>query len=263
LNGRSAAYEQMGKLDQSLTDVERIAAIEPNEPWNFHRIARLNMAMGKGDAALAAVDRAIAIKPHEATFVGYRGELLKRLGRAEEARSSFRAALKIVDNELGKLPKPDGATLPSDRVRLLTLKMTILELDGQVEAEILVADVALKFQPDNVQMLIWRCRARVNAGLKLDLAKKDCDRAVANGGGDLHAHGTRGVLGLRSASWDAAIKDYDIILKEEPRDPHALYGRGLARLRKGDKADGERDIAAATRYAFDVDVNYATIGLKP
>ncbi len=74
---------------------------------------------------------------------------------------------------------------------------------------------------------------------------------------------SRGFLRLRTASWDAAVADFDVALRIEPQEPHALYGRGLARLRKGDQAGSKRDFDAARRYSYDVDAQYADYGLKP
>jgi hypothetical protein len=44
---------------------------------------------------------------------------------------------------------------------------------------------------------------------------------------------------------DDAIKDYDAALKADPKIAESLYGRGIAKVRKGDAAGGNGDIAAA------------------
>jgi hypothetical protein len=44
---------------------------------------------------------------------------------------------------------------------------------------------------------------------------------------------------------DKSIADYDASLKLQPRNAWSLYGRGLARVRKGLTTAGEADIAAA------------------
>jgi hypothetical protein len=45
----------------------------------------------------------------------------------------------------------------------------------------------------------------------------------------------------------SAIADFDAALKAEPAMASSLYGRGLAKRRRGDDAGGEADIAAARR----------------
>jgi hypothetical protein len=44
---------------------------------------------------------------------------------------------------------------------------------------------------------------------------------------------------------DDAIKDYDAALKADPKIAESLYGRGIAKMRKGDVAGGNADIASA------------------
>ncbi len=46
---------------------------------------------------------------------------------------------------------------------------------------------------------------------------------------------TRGFVNLRLGKMDDAIKDYDAALKLDPKLPGALYGRGVAKTKKGDR----------------------------
>jgi hypothetical protein len=45
--------------------------------------------------------------------------------------------------------------------------------------------------------------------------------------------------------WDWAIDDYNAALRINPMLASSLYGRGLAKLKKGDPTGGNADIAAA------------------
>jgi hypothetical protein len=45
---------------------------------------------------------------------------------------------------------------------------------------------------------------------------------------------------------DKSIADYDAALRLQPHRAWSLYGRGLAKVRKGLTTAGEADIAAAT-----------------
>ena len=49
---------------------------------------------------------------------------------------------------------------------------------------------------------------------------------------------------LKSGALDAAIADYDASLALKPHNAYALYGRGAAKLKKGE-ASGNDDIFAA------------------
>ena len=50
----------------------------------------------------------------------------------------------------------------------------------------------------------------------------------------------------------ARIRLYDEALKLGPKRAYSLYGRGLAKLNKGDAAGGEADIAAAKAIQADI-----------
>jgi hypothetical protein len=48
-------------------------------------------------------------------------------------------------------------------------------------------------------------------------------------------------------SFDQSIADYDHALLLQPGRTTSLYGRGIAKLKKGDLAGGNDDISAAQR----------------
>ena len=52
---------------------------------------------------------------------------------------------------------------------------------------------------------------------------------------------------LRIGQYDEAIADYDAALRDRAEKAASLYGRGMAKRRKGDFAGGNADIAAARR----------------
>jgi Flp pilus assembly protein TadD len=45
--------------------------------------------------------------------------------------------------------------------------------------------------------------------------------------------------------FDTAIDDYNSALRFEPKLASALYGRGIAKLKRGDKIGSDSDISAA------------------
>ena len=61
--------------------------------------------------------------------------------------------------------------------------------------------------------------------------------------------------------FDAAVSDFDAVLRDEPKQPFGLYGRGLARLKNEDPA-GEEDVAAAKALQADIAEEYARYGVQ-
>jgi hypothetical protein len=56
---------------------------------------------------------------------------------------------------------------------------------------------------------------------------------------------------------DEAASDYDSVLRQSPKDSWALYGRGMAKVKKGNTTEGNADIAAAKALSAKVDENFA------
>ena len=73
--------------------------------------------------------------------------------------------------------------------------------------------------------------------------------------GDPYTLDSRGLVYLKLGQFDPAIADYTAVLKEVPDFADLLYGRGLAKRKKGDAAGGQADIAAAKALRPDVAKN--------
>jgi tetratricopeptide (TPR) repeat protein len=71
---------------------------------------------------------------------------------------------------------------------------------------------------------------------------------------------SRAFVFLKMTQFDAAVSDFDAVLRIDPKLAFALYGRGLARL-KNEDATGEADIAAAKALQADIAEEYARYGV--
>ena len=61
--------------------------------------------------------------------------------------------------------------------------------------------------------------------------------------------------------FDSAIEDYSFALRIEPKMASALYGRGLARIKKGDAVGGNADLAAAKILETKIADDYSYYGV--
>jgi tetratricopeptide (TPR) repeat protein len=66
---------------------------------------------------------------------------------------------------------------------------------------------------------------------------------------------------LRRGELDLAIADYNEALKLQPKGAWSLYGRGLAKKRLGQTAEGEADIQAAVAIDPNLPRQASKIGL--
>lgn len=90
----------------------------------------------------------------------------------------------------------------------------------------------------------------------------DCNEALRLRPSDASTLDSRGFAHLKAGQLDAAIVDYEAALKADPKLYTSLYGRGVARSRKGDKPGGESDIASAKALRSNVADDFAKWGVK-
>jgi tetratricopeptide (TPR) repeat protein len=214
-------------------------------------IARANARLASRQAVLAMSDlnQALKIKPDDPRALLSRGDLYLDSGDVARARSDFEAALKAA---------PDNADL---RLRIGGAYSNA----GQFDAAIEQFDVWVAAHPNSdarLQILAGRCWARTAANKDLDKALADCN-AAATGERVSIIMEPRGFLLLRLGRFDEAIAQFNGVLRLQPRDASAFLGRGLAELKKGQKADGERDLAQAVAIEPTVAARYKRFGFTP
>jgi hypothetical protein len=61
---------------------------------------------------------------------------------------------------------------------------------------------------------------------------------------------------------DAAIDDYSSALRFDPKLASALYGRGLAKLKMGDKAGSDTDTSAARTIQAEIGDDFTRYGVR-
>jgi hypothetical protein len=62
--------------------------------------------------------------------------------------------------------------------------------------------------------------------------------------------------------FESAINDYSSALRIEPSLASALYGRGLARIKKGDSTGGKTDLAAAEKLERKIVEDFSHYGVQ-
>jgi hypothetical protein len=67
---------------------------------------------------------------------------------------------------------------------------------------------------------------------------------------------------MKMGQFDTAIGDYDSALRFEPKLASALYGRGVAKLKRGDKIGSDTDISAAKTIQAKIADEFARYGVQ-
>jgi tetratricopeptide (TPR) repeat protein len=110
-----------------------------------------------------------------------------------------------------------------------------------------------------------RCKARAMSGRDLPQALKDCNAAISRNGKLQNPDflDNLALVRFRLGDYDKSIGTYDAALKIRPKNAWTLYGRGLAKLKKNNRSEGEADIAEAVKIAPGVADAYSRMRLSP
>jgi tetratricopeptide (TPR) repeat protein/predicted aspartyl protease len=243
---------------------------------------------GRGDDehALADLTRAVALAPNNPDYVYERGQVFLRRREPMKALEDFSAALQL---------RPDFIPALLGRAQLRIGTKNIAEAGADLEAVDRIAakqaDVrfGLAFDYLHADLLpsaiaqfdIWigahgedakmaialsaRCKARAMLGQDLPEALRDCNAAISRSGKLQNPDflDNLALVRFRLGDYDRSIGNYDAALKIRPKNAWTLYGRGLAKLKKNNRGEGEADIAEAVKIAPGVADAYKRMGLSP
>jgi tetratricopeptide (TPR) repeat protein len=149
---------------------------------------------------------------------------------------------------------------PHERAVAFNNRGGALYYSGKPERAIEDYDQAIKLDPHFAHAFNNRCWSGAVLG-RTEQAAADCTKVIklyniAN------TFENRGFIYLKRGEFDLAIADYEAGLRlDPPNKADFLYGRGLAKTKKGD-ASGAADIAAAKVIKPTIAEDFAKYGLK-
>jgi tetratricopeptide (TPR) repeat protein/predicted aspartyl protease len=197
--------------------------------------------------AMADYEAALSLDPTNVTALIGRGEMALEREKIADARAYFARALKA------------AADQPNLQLRLASIWARSGHWDVAIEAY----DGWIADHPkadERWDALNGRCWARAMLGQELDKALADCDAAVRHVQSSQYLD-SRGLVHLRRGEWRAAIADYDVALRLQPKLAWSLLGRGLAKQKLGDTAGGATDMAAGLALQPGLEAQARRMGL--
>ena len=205
------------------------------------------VAKNEWDRAIADYSEAISIDPNESDYLNSRAAVYEHKKDMAKAMADYDQAIKLNPKSIyaynnrgaGFQRRGDFARASADY--------------GEVT----------KLQPNNADAWAARCWVRAAGGREVQQALGDCDQALKIKADAPDVLDTRGFVNLRLGKMDDAIRDYDAALKLDPKLAGAMYGRGVAKLKKNDRTGGSADIANAKGMRSDIEAEYARYGIRP
>ena len=198
------------------------------------------------DRAIADYTQAIAINPNDSDYINSRAALYELKNDMPRAMADYDKAIQL---------NPKSVYAYNNRGANFQRKGDYARASADYGE-------VIRLQPNNVDAWAARCWVRAAGGREVQQALSDCNQALKIKADAPDVLDTRGFVHLRLGKSDDAIKDYDAALKLEPKLAGALYGRGLAKQKKGDKAGATADIAAAKALKSDIEQEFARYGVR-
>jgi tetratricopeptide (TPR) repeat protein len=154
-----------------------------------------------------------------------------------------------------------GQDTPADIALAYSLRGGAFYYKGELARAIADYDQAIRLDPAFARAYNNRCWARAVVG-RMQEAVADCDESLRLAPNVANTLENRGFAYLKMGQYERAIADYDAGLRLDPANKaDYLYGRGLAKLKKGD-ASGAADVAAAKALHAKIAEEFASYGVK-
>jgi tetratricopeptide (TPR) repeat protein/predicted aspartyl protease len=253
---RGAAFAARRDFEHAIADLTRATELAPNEADYFYERAKAYLGNRQPQLGMNDLDQAIRLKPDDVPALVTRAGM--RLALGEQTRGEGTApAIDDLDKASAASDKDNDVRFELGNLyaRAAAYPAAIGQYDQWLERHTEDART-----PD---ARAGRCRARALLNRDLDDALTDCNRAVRARSDAPFFHDSRGLVYLRMGKYDKAVPDYEATLKVQPKNPWALYGLGIARVRQGMESEGKADIAAARASGPRIVALAEQLGIKP
>jgi tetratricopeptide (TPR) repeat protein len=252
LVNRAILQASRGRFVQAEQDLEKIEQVAPGFPSVVLVRGLMNLQRHEYEPAIAAFTPTIDTGTKEKRLSGpLLGRAFAYIGlkKFDKARADIAAA-----ENLWGAPGTCGDCFGT---------MAELEVrQGKFAAAETYAAKALALQPDSRQIQVAQCYVRA-AGPRPAAAIGLCTEAAKRYPQSIFPVMNRAMAHLKLGDLDAALKDYDTILKLGDWTGSGHFGRSVIFKRRGDGAKAKAEIALAKKASPNVEERFATVGIRP
>lgn len=244
LIGRARLAQDRGDLAASRADLDRAIALDATDPYAYRSRGWLRYQSDDVVGARADLDRAVELQ----------GDADLLLDRASFFGGQKQYDLAFADIAEAEKALPKSASIPMARAKVYAVQQDWAKALAE-------ADRAVKLAPDDVYALNSACWIRGEANRDLERAVNLCTKAISAEPSNFMPLDSRAFAHLRRGDLAKALADADAALVLFPASAETLYLRGVIKLRLGQKAEGDADIAAARKLRPKIEAEYASYGL--
>lgn len=244
LSTRGDANDEAGDVTAALRDYSQSLQLDEANPAALLGRGRVLLASGQLDAAEPMLRRAVELNEL--------GEANDLLGQIAVRRGAFSEAITLFNAALAHEPR--SATALAGRARA---KQRLGDTEGAANDY----SAAIRADDNLAEARAGRCWLDLNEGREFTRARQDADAAVAANPNYVEGQLCRGVLQLREGQWADAKTSFDAALAVESGNPIALFGRGVARRRSGDRT-GTEDMNQARDFDRNIGAQFDKFGVQ-
>lgn len=234
-----------GKLHEALEYCDQALALDTNNLTALNLRGNALMLAGHPKAAIADFSRAIQLAPTDPSAYRFRANVAFALHRDADALADYTRAIAA-----------DPTSAASYEIRGQFFQMT-----GRHEIAIGDFDRAIALDPKMARAWNSRCWTKVLMNADAGAALADCDRALALDPRVANFHDSRGYALVRLAKWRDATAAFDRALALDPRLASSLFGRGLCKLRTGNRT-AQADLARARSIEPGIEARFRGYGFR-
>jgi len=254
LYNRALAYTVVRETDRAIQDYGQVLKLDPNDRNALTNRCGLYADIGENELAVKDCSQAIKVNPEGVDAFLFRAFAHYNKGKYDSAE--FDSAIKDYSEAIRINPGTAAAFFARAVIRV-TVKNAYNEA---------LQDFSEAIRLDPTQSTYWNGRCAVRAILgQLNEALADCNESMRlkPEKPDLdEVFDSSGFTYLKLGNLDDSLADYDEALRLNPKRADSLYGRGLAKLKKGDVAGGNADIEAAKAIQPEIVKKFALYGVK-
>ncbi len=257
---RGVTYENLGKREEAIADLEKAVSINPNRPNPdfIFKTANLRYLLNDFTGAVADYNRLLAMDKLYPRIYSKRAGSEAMMGQAQEALRDAEQALRVdpkdeeaynnrglANRVLGKLEEAAvdftlAINIKKDYSRPYNNRGTIYLAEGQPEKALEDFDKAIELDSHFADAYSNRGSVKHKLG-RDEEALKDLDAAVRLNPNFADAYQNRGVIKNSLKLFFEALTDFNQALKLNPDSGGIHLGRGISKLYLGDKTGACED----------------------